>query len=195
MDENKIIGVDEVGRGCLAGPVVAAAIILNIKDLNNKEIKDSKLLSFKQRKNMFNILKKNSVFRFGIVSEKKIDDINILNASLLAMKIAVSKIDNYKKYKILVDGPMSFDKKNLNIEPIINGDNLNTSISAASIMAKYYRDCLMIRLARKFPQYMWEKNFGYGTKDHIKNISKYGICKHHRKSFKPIHNILSKKKI
>ena len=194
MVKNKIIGVDEVGRGCLAGPVVAAAIILDIKDLNNKEIKDSKLLSFKQRKNMFNILKKNSLFKFGVVNEKKIDNLNILNASLLAMKIAVNKIENYKKYKILVDGPLSFDKENSNIEPIINGDNLNTSISAASIMAKYYRDCLMIRLARKFPQYMWDKNFGYGTKDHIKNISKYGICKHHRKSFGPIHNILSQKK-
>ena len=80
MVKNKIIGVDEVGRGCLAGPVVAAAIILDVKDLNNKEIKDSKLLSFKQRKNMFNILKKNSLFKFGVVNEKKIDNLNILNA-------------------------------------------------------------------------------------------------------------------
>ena len=185
---NKIAGVDEVGRGSLAGPVFAAAVILN-KDINRKDIKDSKKIPFNKRLFLSNYIKKNSIYAIGIGSVKEIEKINILNASLLAMNRALNKLK--KKPSIAyIDG--CFVPKNMKIKckPIIKGDEKITAIAAASIIAKVARDLFMIRLSKKFPKYYWKKNYGYGTPQHINSLKKYGITKHHRKKFKPIYNIL-----
>ena len=188
------IGIDEVGRGCLAGPVVAAAVVLP-RNFEKLILKDSKKLSFKQRQEAFKKIRKNSVYALGIVSEVQIDKINILNATFKAMNIALKQIENFKRFKVFVDGPYSFDKSNKNILPIVGGDTKIPSIMAASIVAKCFRDNYMMKISKNYPGYKWEKNFGYGTKEHLKNITKHGVCKHHRKSFSPIHNILSNHKI
>ena len=188
------IGIDEVGRGCLAGPVVAAAVVLP-KNFEKFILKDSKKLSFKQRQEAFKKIRKDSVYALGIVSEVQIDRINILNATFQAMNKALKQIENFKRFKVFVDGPYSFDKSNKNIVPIVGGDTKIPSIMAASIIAKCFRDNYMMKISKNYPSYKWEKNFGYGTKEHLKNITKHGVCKHHRKSFSPIHNILSNNKI
>ena len=188
------IGIDEVGRGCLAGPVVAAAVVLP-RNFEKFTLKDSKKLSYKQRQEAFKKIRKNSVYAIGIVSEVQIDKINILNATFHAMNKALKQIENFKKFKVFVDGPYSFDKSNKNIVPIVGGDTKIPSIMAASIVAKCFRDNYMMKISKNYPSYKWEKNFGYGTKEHLKNITKHGVCKHHRKSFSPIHNILSNNKI
>ena len=188
------IGIDEVGRGCLAGPVVAAAVVLP-KNFEKSILKDSKKLSFKQRQEAFKKIRKESVYALGVVSEIQIDKINILNATFQAMNKALKQIENFKKFKVFVDGPYSFDKSNKNIVPIVGGDAKTPSIMAASIVAKCFRDNYMMKISKNYPSYKWEKNFGYGTKEHLKNITKHGVCKHHRKSFSPIHNILSNNKI
>ena len=188
------IGIDEVGRGCLAGPVVAAAVVLP-KNFEKFILKDSKKLSFKQRQEAFKKIRKDSVYALGIVSEVQIDRINILNATFQAMNKALKQIENFKRFKVFVDGPYSFDKSNKNIVPIVGGDAKTPSIMAASIVAKCFRDNYMMKISKNYPSYKWEKNFGYGTKEHLKNITKHGVCKHHRKSFSPIHNILSNNKI
>lgn len=188
------IGIDEVGRGCLAGPVVAAAVVLP-KNFEKFILKDSKKLSFKQRQEAFKKIRKDSVYALGIVSEVQIDRINILNATFQAMNKALKQIENFKRFKVFVDGPYSFDKSNKNIVPIVGGDTKIPSIMAASIVAKCFRDNYMMKISKNYPSYKWEKNFGYGTKEHLKNITKHGVCKHHRKSFSPIHNILSNNKI
>ena len=188
------IGIDEVGRGCLAGPVVAAAVVLP-RNFEKFILKDSKKLSSKQRQEAFKKIRKDSVYALGIVSEVQIDKINILNATFQAMNKALKQIENFKKFKVFVDGPYSFDKSNKNIVPIVGGDTKMPSIMAASIVAKCFRDNYMMKISKDYPGYKWEKNFGYGTKEHLKNISKHGVCKHHRKSFSPIHNILSNNKI
>lgn len=188
------IGIDEVGRGCLAGPVVAAAVVLP-RNFEKLILKDSKKLSFKQRQEAFKKIRKESVYALGVVSEIQIDKINILNATFQAMNKALKQIENFKKFKVFVDGPYSFDKSNKNIVPIVGGDTKIPSIMAASIVAKCFRDNYMMKISKNYPGYKWEKNFGYGTKEHLKNITKHGVCKHHRKSFSPIHNILSNNKI
>ena len=190
MSENKkIAGVDEVGRGCLAGPVFAAAVILN-KDINTKFIKDSKKIPFDKRILISEYIKKNSIYALGSASVEEIEKINILNASLLSMKRALNKL-KYKPSVAYIDG--LFIPKNLKIKckTFIKGDEKITSIAAASIIAKVSRDLFMIKLSKKYPKYYWHKNFGYGTRDHLIGLKKYGITKHHRKTFKPIHNILS----
>ena len=181
-------GVDEVGRGCLAGPVFSAAVILN-KNINTKEIIDSKKIPFKKRILLSKYIKKNSTYAVGIASVEEIEKINILNASLLSMKRALNKLQ-LKPSIAYIDGP--FAPKNLKIKfkTFIKGDENITSIAAASIIAKVSRDLFMIRLSKKYPKYRWNRNFGYGTLDHLKMLKKYGITKHHRKNFKPIHNIL-----
>ena len=185
---NKIAGVDEVGRGCLAGPVFAAAVILNEK-IEKKYIKDSKKIPFKKRILLSEYIKKNSIYAVGTVSVNEIDKINILNASLLSMQRALNKL-KVKPSVAYIDG--IFAPKNIKIKykTFIRGDEKIVSISAASIIAKVSRDLFMIKLAEKYPKYNWHKNFGYGTKDHLHGLKKYGITKHHRKKFKPIHNIL-----
>ena len=186
---DKIAGVDEVGRGCLAGPVFAAAVILN-NNINIKNIKDSKKVTFKKRILLSNYIKKNSAYAIGSASVNEISKINILNASLLSMQRALDKL-KLKPSIVYIDG--LFAPKNIKIKyrTFIRGDEKITSIAAASIIAKVSRDLFMIKLAKKYPKYNWHKNFGYGTSDHLKGLKKYGITKHHRKKFKPIHNILS----
>ena len=188
---NKIAGVDEVGRGCLAGPVFAAAVILN-KNLNTKGIVDSKKISFKKRILLSRYIKKNSTYAIGFATVSEIDKMNILNASLLSMERAINKL-KYKPSIVYIDG--LFAPKNLKIKhkTFIKGDDRIISIAAASIVAKVARDVFMIKLSKKFPKYSWNKNFGYGTAEHLKIIKKYGVTKHHRKKFKPVHNILMRK--
>ena len=185
---NKIAGVDEVGRGCLAGPVFAAAVILN-KKINKKDIKDSKKISFKNRMLISKYIKKNSTFAIAFASVEEIEKLNILNASLLSMKRALNKLKQ-KPSIIYIDG--IFAPKNLKIKykTFIKGDEKIISIAAASIVAKATRDEFMIKLGKNFPEYKWNKNFGYVTEEHLKSLKKYGITKHHRKKFKPVHNIL-----
>ena len=188
---NETAGVDEVGRGCLAGPVFAAAVILN-KNINIKNIKDSKKIPFKKRILLSKYIKKNSIYAVGTASVKEINKINILNASLLSMQRALDKL-KLKPSIVYIDG--LFAPKGLKIKhkTFVKGDEKITCISAASIVAKATRDLFMIRLGQKFPKYKWNKNFGYGTTEHLNGIRKYGITKHHRKDFKPIHNILMSK--
>ena len=182
-------GVDEVGRGCLAGPVVAAAVILK-KGINLKILRDSKKISYKKREKIAEHIKQNSYFGIGVSSVEEIQDLNILQASLLSMKRAIDEL-KIKPELILVDG--NFAPKGIkNYKTIINGDEKIKEISAASIVAKVYRDRLMIRLSEKYSNYAWESNFGYGTKAHLDGLKKFGITSHHRKSFKPIHKILSR---
>ena len=188
LNIEKIAGVDEVGRGCLAGPVFAAAVILK-KNIITKGIVDSKKISFKKRLLISKYIKKNSIYAVGKASVEEIEKINILNASLLSMKRAIKKL-KLKPSVVYVDGP--FAPKNLKIKckTFIKGDEKIISIAAASIIAKVTRDLFMIKLSKKYPKYRWNKNFGYGTLDHIKGLKKYGITKYHRKNYNPIHKIL-----
>tara|TARA_B110001452_G_scaffold37259_1_gene28521 strand:- start:456 stop:1022 length:567 start_codon:yes stop_codon:yes gene_type:complete len=181
-------GVDEVGRGCLAGPVVSAAVILK-KSINLSLLKDSKKITFKKRIEIAEHIKLNSIYAIGMASVNEIFNLNILQAALLSMKRAIDQL-SLKPELILIDG--NFAPKGLkNFQTIINGDEKVKSISAASIVAKVYRDKLMIKLSEKFQNYAWERNFGYGTKAHIEGLRKFGITSHHRKGFKPIHKMLS----
>ena len=181
-------GVDEVGRGCLAGPVVSAAVILK-EGINLSLLKDSKKINFKKRKEIAEHIKLNSIYAVGIASVEEILKINILQAALLSMKRSIDKL-SIKPELILIDG--NFAPQGLkNFRTIINGDEKIKSISAASIIAKVHRDDLMIKLSKKFQNYAWERNFGYGTKAHMESLKKFGITSHHRKGFKPIHKMLS----
>ena len=187
-----VCGVDESGRGALAGPVVAAAIIL---DKNNipEGINDSKVLSPYLREKIFYKLSLSSTIGIGIIQSNQIDKLNILNATMLAMKRAILKL-RIPADLALIDGNHS-PKINIPCKTFVKGDKKISSIAAASIVAKFTRDKIMKRLASKWPYYGWEKNFGYGTKLHIQGISMQGISMYHRKTFKPIHNILSLKKL
>ena len=189
---NEIAGVDEVGRGCLAGPVFAAAVILS-KNINIKNIQDSKKIPFKKRMVLSKYIKENSIFAVGSASVEEINKINILNASLLSMQRALNKL-KHKPSIAYIDG--IFAPKNINIKckTFIKGDEKITCIAAASIVAKASRDLFMIKLGKKFPKYGWNTNFGYRTNKHLKILKKHGITMHHRKKFKPIHNILMRRK-
>lgn len=188
-----ICGIDEAGRGPLAGPVVAACAILDQNDFPAK-INDSKKLSKKLRKEIFFQLKEKARFGIGVVDERIIDEINILQAAKLAMRLAFE--DLQKKYKItpeiiLVDGNFApFAQKNLQIFPIVKGDQKSLSIAAASILAKETRDEIMDEIHQLFPQFGFNKHAGYPTKFHVGQIKKFGICLHHRKSFEPIKSML-----
>ena len=189
--ENRIItaGVDEVGRGCLAGPVVSAAVILK-QGINLKILKDSKKITFKKRLEISEHIKLNSHYSIGVASVEEILNLNILKASLLSMKRAVDKL-SIKPRLVLIDG--NFAPPGLkNFKTIINGDEKIKVISAASIIAKVYRDNLMIKLSEKFSNYAWDSNFGYGTKAHLNGLKKFGVTAHHRKGFRPVHKMLSR---
>ena len=186
-----IAGVDEVGRGSLIGPVYAAAVILNEK-INKKKLKDSKKISKKNREILESYIKKNSIWAIGSALLKEIEKNNILNASLLAMKRAIKKLKK-KPQIVLIDGNKLPYIDNYKLKNVIKGDQKIPEISAASIIAKVSRDRLLTKMSKKFQNYLWDKNSGYGTQDHIKAIKKFGITKHHRKTFKPVHNILSLK--
>lgn len=176
-----IAGVDEVGRGCLAGPVIAAAVILNnsISNLN-----DSKRISKDKRKHLSTIIMQNSFFAFGHASHQEIDEINIHNASLLAMKRAILNL-NIKPNKVLVDGLYLPDVE-YKKEAIVGGDAIISEISAASIIAKVYRDNLMLDFDKKYPIYKFNKHKGYPTKFHKEMLKIHGSCPIHRHSFKGV---------
>ena len=186
--DHPLAGVDEVGRGTLAGPVVAAAVILDYKNIPNG-IQDSKKISKKNRELISKDILETSIVSIGYSTSNEIDKINILKASLLAMKRAVEGL-NKKPNIVLIDGNYVPDI-NINAKPIVKGDNKSLSIAAASIVAKVYRDNLMTEYSKKYPGYLWEKNSGYGTKEHLEAIKKLGVTPIHRTSFKPIYNILN----
>ena len=176
-------GTDEAGRGCLAGPVTAAAVILP-KDFKSSMLNDSKILSIKKRKTLRDIIIKNAIdYSISHVSVKIIDEINILNASILAMNLAIEKL-KIKPEFIIVDGNRFESKKKIPYSCIVKGDSKYMSIAAASILAKTSRDEYMIKLSRSYPEYDWIQNKGYPTKIHKKAILKNGTTIHHRKTFK-----------
>ena len=182
-----VAGVDEVGRGSLIGPVYAAAVILN-KSIDKKILRDSKKLSKSRRETLAKYIKKNSLWAIGKASVKEIEKINILHASMLAMKRAIIKLKK-KPSLVLIDGNKSPNIKNYNFICVIKGDQKIPSISAASIIAKVTRDKMISNLGKKFGGYYWDKNCGYGTKEHLKAIKNLGITSHHRKTFSPINKI------
>ena len=182
-----VAGVDEVGRGSLIGPVYAAAVILN-KSINKKLLKDSKSLTKTKREVLSRYIKKNSIWAIGKSSVKEIEKINILQASLLAMKRAIKKLKK-KPTLILVDGNKLPEIKNYSLRSIIKGDQKIPSISAASIIAKVTRDKVITNLGKKFKGYHWDQNYGYGTKQHLKAIKNLGITSQHRKTFSPINKL------
>ena len=185
---NKILaGVDEVGRGSLIGPVYAAAVILD-KSINKKILKDSKSLNIQKRELLNDYIKKNSIWSIGKASVKEIEKINILQASLLAMKRAIKKLKK-KPSHILIDGNKVPKLKNYNLKAIVKGDEKIPAIAAASIIAKVSRDQFITKLSFKNKGYYWEQNFGYGTKQHLEAIKKLGVTRHHRKTFSPISKI------
>lgn len=203
--ENKIsaeksVGIDEVGRGPLAGPVVAAAVWISEKGLNTLNeggivVRDSKKMSRLQRVRALQWIntQPKSIIKYAIAeaSVEEIDEVNILNAALLAMARAHESLISSLEVKnciALIDGNKS--PKNLNAITIIKGDDKVPAISIASIIAKEYRDNIMRQFAVQFPVYGWDTNVGYGTKQHIDAIKKFGITAHHRKSFAPIKDMI-----
>ena len=181
------VGCDEAGRGCLAGPVVAAAVLLP-ENFSNKTLNDSKQLSKKKREQLEIIIKKEAIsFGIGIVSPQEIDKINILNASFLAMHRATDKIKG--KYELLLIDGNRFNKyKKVPHQCIVKGDEKFMSIAAASVLAKTARDMIMKELSEEYPEYGWENNQGYPTKKHRIAIKKLGANIHHRKSFRLLAN-------
>jgi ribonuclease HII len=176
-------GCDEVGRGCLAGPVVAASIILP-REFKNPLLNDSKKLSKKIRLKLEEVIKDEAIsWAVGEVWNTEIDKINILNASIKAMHLAIENLRILPEY-LIIDGNKFHQYKKIPHKCIVKGDAKYTSIAAASILAKNYRDRLMQKLHQKFPYYAWDKNNGYPTKTHRQSIVNYGSCKYHRKSFK-----------
>ena len=178
-------GTDEAGRGCLAGPVTAAAVILP-QSFKNKILTDSKLLTHKSRELLRPVIEQEAL-AFGIahVFPEEIDEINILNASIKAMHLAIEKLKQQPQH-ILVDGNRFKPYKECSHECIIKGDSKFLSIAAASVLAKTERDRYMRELHMQFPHYNWKKNKGYPTKEHRQAIKEFGITSHHRKSFKQL---------
>ncbi len=175
-------GTDEAGRGCLAGPVTAAAVILP-SDFSNEILNDSKQLSHKKREFLKPIIESEAVFyEVAHVFPKKIDEINILNASILAMHHAISKLE--KVEFISVDGNRFKAFKSIPYQTIIRGDSKYQNIAAASVLAKTYRDAYMEKIHKEFPMYNWKQNKGYPTKEHREAIQKHGSSKYHRMSFR-----------
>ncbi|HSZ24395.1 MAG TPA: ribonuclease HII [Cytophagaceae bacterium] len=176
-------GLDEAGRGCLAGPVVAAAVVLP-KDYKHSFLNDSKKISAKQRETLRTEIEKEAIsFSVAEISEKEIDEINILNASFKAMHHALDQL-KFLPQLLLIDGNRFKKYKAIPHECIVKGDGKFLSIAAASILAKTYRDDLMIKFAQQYPEYGWERNMGYGTEIHRKAIEKYGYSPLHRLTFK-----------
>lgn len=183
-----IAGVDEVGRGCLFGPVVAAAVILPPDQLKNFAaigVKDSKKLSANQRERLAKLIRSQAIdCKIGIASVEEIDRLNILQASLLAMRRSLLKLSPQPEL-CLVDGNQQIPNLSLPQETIIQGDSKSLAIAAASIIAKVWRDDLIIRLAVQYPEYDLSKNKGYGTKRHKQALGIYGASPQHRRSFSP----------
>ena len=175
-------GCDEAGRGCLAGPVFAAAVILP-KNFSNELLNDSKKLTEAQRYTLREIIEREAVaWAVGIVSAEEIDEINILRASILAMKRAVEQLGTQPEH-LLIDGNRFTPYKNIPYTTVVKGDATFMSIAAASILAKTYRDDYMQKIAKEFPAYDWEKNKGYPTPKHRAAIRAFGPTPHHRMTF------------
>ena len=181
-------GVDEAGRGPWAGPVVAAAVILP-KNFLSFELNDSKIISNVIREKLFKTIVREAQFGLGFGSVAEIDKYNVLQATFLAMRRAVAKL-NVVPDKILIDGNMVPSEMSHIAESITRGDTKVASIAAASIIAKVTRDKFMKDLALRYPGYGWEKNFGYGVKEHREALKSLGVTPEHRRSFRPIHNML-----
>ncbi|WCO01034.1 ribonuclease HII [Psychroserpens ponticola] len=176
-------GTDEAGRGCLAGPVTASAVILPL-DFTNITLNDSKLLSEKKRDHLKPIIEEASIsFAISHVFQDEIDSINILNASILAMHKSIEKLNPQPNF-IIVDGNRFKPFNSIPHQTIIKGDSKFLSIAAASVLAKTYRDAYMAKIHEEYPMYNWIQNKGYPTKEHRLAIKKYGITKYHRKSFR-----------
>lgn len=176
-------GTDEAGRGCLSGPVVAAAVILPL-DYHNKLLNDSKQLSEAKRKKLRPIIEKDALaFGVSFINEKEVDQLNVLQASIKGMQRAISMMSITPEY-IIVDGNKFKPYKDVPFETIVKGDAKYLSIAAASVLAKTYRDDFMEKIHKEFPFYNWKNNKGYPTKEHRKAIQEYGITKYHRKTFK-----------
>ncbi len=176
-------GTDEAGRGCLAGPVTAAAVILPAR-FRNKLINDSKQLNSISRSKLQGIIKEKAVcYSVQHIYMEEIDEINILNASILAMHKCIDNLDPVPEF-IIVDGNRFKTYREVPHECIIKGDGKFLSIAAASILAKTYRDEFMIKIHEEYPMYNWKQNKGYPTVEHREAIKKYGVTKYHRKSFK-----------
>lgn len=175
-------GLDEAGRGCFAGPVFAAAVILP-KDFNHPLLNDSKQLTKEERDMLRPVIEKESVcYSVAMVDNEEIDQINILQASFKAMHVALDKLKN-KPGLLLIDGNRFKAYKDFPHQCIIKGDGMYTSIAAASVLAKTYRDAYMQKLHKKYKMYAWRTNKGYGTPEHRIAIEKHGLCEYHRKSF------------
>lgn len=175
-------GLDEAGRGCLAGPVFAAAVILP-DDYRNENIRDSKLLSAKQREILRSEIEKNALsFCVMQVDEKTIDSINILKSSILAMHRCIEKIA-LKPAHLIIDGNYFLPFEGIKHKTFVKGDNKFLNIASASILAKSYRDEWMMKIGEEFPEYKWHNNKGYATKQHIDAINIHGFSPYHRKSF------------
>lgn len=184
--EEKIeAGCDEAGRGCFAGPVFAAAVILP-KDFHHPLLNDSKKLSEQQRNELRPVIEKEAItYAVASIDNEEIDSINILKASFKAMHLAINQLKQ-KPGLLLVDGNRFIKYQRIPHQCIIKGDGEYASIAAASILAKTYRDEYMLRLHEEFPVYQWNSNKGYGTAVHRDAIAEYGLCKYHRKSFRLI---------
>ncbi len=190
MFVNLICGVDEAGRGPLAGPVYAAAVILG-PDFDTEGLRDSKKLSETKRYSLAAHIKKNALaWSVGICSASEIDEINIHQATLLAMKRAIEGLNGYTSIKVMVDG-LFCPQINFPCEAIVKGDDKVAEISAASIIAKTERDLKMIEIDKIYPGYQFKKHKGYPTKLHIEMIKSEGLCEYHRKSFSPIKEMLA----
>ncbi len=184
----RIAGVDEVGRGPLAGPVVAAAVVLNLEIVPDG-LNDSKKLTAKRRAKLEDLIRETADVAIAEASVEEIDELNILRASHLAMERAVAALNPAPDY-LLIDGNMIPKHLKQPSQAVIKGDARSVSIAAASIVAKNWRDRLMVDLAQQHPGYGWETNAGYPSKQHREALQNLGVTPHHRRSFKPVHNIL-----
>ena len=189
----RVAGVDEVGRGPLAGPVTAAAVVLDPACIP-EGLNDSKKLSTKKRLDLYDQLLKCADVSIAHASVAEIDEINILRASHLAMERAIAGLRRPPAH-VLIDGNMIPRGLRLPATTLVKGDTRSLSISAASIVAKVCRDCVLVDLAQQHPGYGWETNMGYGSKRHMEALMNLGVTPHHRRSFKPVHNMLYQEKI
>ena len=194
--EGAVIGIDEVGRGPLAGPVVSCGVIYNSYEILDTKIPitDSKKLTIKQRLELFKLfkqLKKKNILEYylGLATVEEIDQINILEATKLSMKRVIDRFNN-PNTSIIIDGNIKLDYKNKNEKSVIGGDKISLSIATASIIAKIHRDRLMSILGNKYPHFGWKHNAGYGTKKHIDAIKENGVTNCHRKTFEPIKSLI-----
>jgi ribonuclease HII len=189
----RVAGVDEVGRGPLAGPVSAAAVVLDPACIP-EGLNDSKQLSIKKRVHLAQALMESADWAVGHASVEEIEEHNILRASHIAMQRALAGLKSAADH-VLIDGSMIPRGLNISAEPVVKGDTRCLSISAASIVAKICRDAIMVDLAQQHPGYGWETNMGYGSKSHMLALQKLGVTPHHRRTFKPVHNMLYQGKI